>query len=205
MFIEEENLYSLFQQIKHNGYKLTEHEITILSNVLGNSETDNEILEVSILCLAYGSTFIESKRPDIFKKYFQRNIWRPVLESVFDSIRMTKLFELYIDEIKQYSKFSNWDFDEFETNSSAVEALSNYIFDKKNSMLYNFLIKQYDEALNFFNSKNYDDEEDILFSLRKYLSAIHFANEGTNSYRRSRATKQDFSENQIEIKRELFV
>lgn len=116
---------------------------------------------------------------------------------------MTGMFDLYLEEIKQYSMFKNWDFDEFEANAGAVEALSNYVFNEKSNVLYRFLTNQYEEALENFLENKYDDEDDILFALRKYISAIYFSNEGVKSYTRRTVSIEDIRENRILINQEL--
>jgi len=199
MDISKSYFSDLFQEIKHNDYKLTEEEISVLLKIV-KDEYNQELFGSTLLCLSYGSTYIEEQEPLLFKKLLKKNLDAYDIGEVFDCIRMTGTTKSYKDEIVKYSMFENWDFDTFEANANAVEALGNYIFKSKNKELYNFLINQYSIAYTKFDAGIPDDEHhDYLFLFRSYLSAINFSIEGTKSYTRKRITMDDLKNDNINI------
>lgn len=199
MNIEKNYLFDLFQSIKHFGRKLSKDEISSMLLIV-KDEYNKELFGIALLCLSYGSQYIGEQEPFLFKKLLEKDLNSCDIAEVFDCIRVTGLSKFYEDEIIKYSMFVNWDFDEFEANSYAVEALGNYIFQSKNKELFNLLLKQYNLAHTKLNTGISDfDQDDYLFLFRSYFSAINFSIEGSKSYTRKRITMDDLKNNRVSI------
>jgi|GEM_PF-2502899 len=188
MNLTQDQLSDLFQNIKHRGVELHQAMALDLVNSI-KSKYDTKTFGITLLCISYGSSYIEDHEPNLFETLMKNHtIACYDLGDLFECIRMTQLTHLYLDTLLHYANHEIWDFNEFEQHSCAVEALGNHIYRTKDEDTYTFIYQQAEasiaEALKHSNDQ--ESIEDYLFKTMRYIKALFFALEGSKSYMRPR-------------------